>query len=378
MTRIAPDWLRAPEAQQVCRFLIQAGHQAWFVGGAVRDALMGLPAGDLDLATDARPETVMALAAEAGIKALPTGIAHGTVTLVLGASSFEVTTFRRDVSTDGRRATVAFADSVAEDAQRRDFTMNALYLSPDGELADPLGGLPDLKARRVRFIGDPAQRITEDYLRILRFFRFHALYGDPAAGIDAEGLAACADNLGGLAGLSAERITAELLRLLSAPEPTPAVASFAATGGFAHILPGAVPALLGPLVHLEALLGIPPDPIRRLAALTATLPPRLRLSKAQARQHAQITDGTPATTLAYRFGVARGIDRLLLDHAARGALPAAEALAGLRAAAAAVCPVTAADFRPALTGPALGVALKEAEARWIASGFILTKEDLLG
>jgi len=178
MTRIDEAWLTEPATQQVCRALTEGGAQALFVGGCVRNALLGAPVSDIDITTDAHPERVMALAAAAGIKAVPTGIAHGTVTLVANSIPHEVTTFRRDVETDGRRAVVAFSDSIHEDAARRDFTMNALYARPDGTVLDPLDGLPDLQARRVRFIGDATDRIREDYLRSLRYFRFHAWYGD--------------------------------------------------------------------------------------------------------------------------------------------------------------------------------------------------------
>ena len=192
MTRLGDPWLVAPRTQAVCALLTEAGHAAYLVGGCVRNALLGAPVADIDLATDALPQAVLALAEAAGVKAVPTGIEHGTVTLVLEGQPFEVTTFRRDVETFGRHAVVAFSRDIAEDAARRDFTMNALYAKPDGALVDPLGGLPDLRAGRVRFVGAAEARIAEDYLRILRFFRFHAWYGHPEDGLDPEGLAACA------------------------------------------------------------------------------------------------------------------------------------------------------------------------------------------
>ena len=172
MTQISAPWLYDDAAQRVCKLLTHAGFQAWFVGGCVRNELLRAPVADLDLSTDALPQTVMDLAKEAGIKAVPTGIDHGTVTLVVNDTPFEITTFRRDVGTDGRRATVAFSDNMLDDARRRDFTMNALYAAPDGQITDPLGGLPDLTARRIRFIEDADLRIKEDYLRILRFSGF--------------------------------------------------------------------------------------------------------------------------------------------------------------------------------------------------------------
>ena len=377
MTRVSGDWLTRPATQKVCAMLTEAGYQAWFVGGAVRNALIGAPVQDLDLTTDARPDEVIALAEAAGIKAVPTGIDHGTVTLVIGEHHFEVTTFRRDVETHGRHATVAFADNMTEDARRRDFTINALYAAPDGTVADPLGGLPDLKARRVRFIEDPDRRIREDYLRILRFFRFHAWYGDPDAGIDAEGLAACAANTDGLAALSAERVTAELLKLLSAPDPAPAVASMAAAGVLAQVLPGADASGLAVLVHLEQDASIAPAPLRRLAMLGGQTD-GLRLSRAEARALEHITAPLDLPELAYRHGYDVAQDAALIRAAVLQTPLAAKTLESLHTAAEKVFPLTAADLMPALEGPALGKALKEAEARWIASGFTLTKAELLG
>ena len=231
--RITGDWITRESTQALMKALNDAGHKALFVGGCVRNALLGVPVADVDIATDALPEEVMRIALAAKMKPVPTGIDHGTVTVVSGSIPHEVTTFRKDVETDGRRAVVAFATDVADDAHRRDLTINALYALADGTLVDPLGGLPDLKARRVRFIEDAEARIREDYLRALRFFRFHAYYGDPAAGMDPEALAAIAANLDGLDTLSRERVGAELLNLLAAPDPAPAVAAMAQTGALA-------------------------------------------------------------------------------------------------------------------------------------------------
>ena len=197
-----------------------AGHAAYAVGGCVRNAAWA-PVTDVDIATSARPDAVIAWPKAAGLRAVPTGLAHGTVTLVTGGEGFEVTTFRRDVATDGRHAEVAFSDRIEDDAARRDFTMNALYADAAGQVLDPLGGLDDLRARRLRFVGDPARRIAEDYLRILRFFRFHAQYGDPDHGLDPDGLAACATGADGLARLSAERSRANCASLLAARDPAP-------------------------------------------------------------------------------------------------------------------------------------------------------------
>ena len=263
--RITGDWLDHPGTQALCAAMETAGHRALLVGGCVRNALLGVEVADVDLATDATPQTVSTIAEAAGFRPVPTGIDHGTVTVIAGGKPHEITTFRRDVETDGRRAVVAYSTDIQEDAQRRDFTMNALYADRHGTLIDPLGGLPDLLARRVRFVGDPETRIREDYLRILRFFRFHAAYGDPDGGIDPEGLAACAALADGLDGISRERIHAELRKLLAARDPAPAVAAMSQAGVLARVLPGADPRALAPLVHLDA--AQPPRWLRRLAVL---------------------------------------------------------------------------------------------------------------
>ena len=238
MKQISAAWVSDPATQRVCAALTEGGAQALFVGGCVRNALLDTPVSDIDIATDALPNRVVELAQAADLKAIPTGIDHGTVTVVCDHIPHEITTFRRDVETDGRRAVVAFSDKVEEDAARRDFTMNAIYARPDGTVLDPLLGLPDLEARRVRFIGTAQNRIREDYLRSLRYFRFHAWYGDAQAGFDADALAAIAGNLDGLSTLSRERVGAELLKLLAAPDPAPSVAAMRSTGVLAR-LPGA-------------------------------------------------------------------------------------------------------------------------------------------
>lgn len=377
MTRISAPWLDNDASQKVCRLLTDAGYQAWFVGGCVRNELLGEPVADLDLSTDALPEDVMQLAQAAKIKAVPTGIDHGTLTLIVDDIPFEITTFRHDVATDGRRATVAFSDNITDDARRRDFTMNALYADADGQIVDPLGGLPDLQARRIRFIEDADRRIKEDFLRILRFFRFYAWYGDVGEGPDADGMAACAENVEGLQSLSIERVTAELLKLLAAPDPAPALASMASTGALAQVLPGAEAGSLAVLVHIEQSLGITPDPLRRLAVIGGTPQETLRLSNVQARSLAAITSGISPVEASYRHGARIGQDMLLVQSASLGQPVDRSALEPIENAALQDFPLKAADLMPGLSGPALGKALKEAEARWISSGFTLTKAQLL-
>lgn len=342
------------------------------VGGAVRDTLLGLSAADLDLATRHRPEEVVRRLETAGIRAVPTGIAHGTVTAVLPGGPVEVTTLRRDVSTDGRHATVAFSDNWREDAARRDFTMNALYADPvTGELFDYFGGLADLGDRRVRFIGDPLQRIAEDHLRILRFFRFLARFGDAP---DAEGLAACTARARDLMALSRERIADELLKLLIARDAVVVVTLMVELGIFAPVLPEVTTkgaARLADLAAAEAEASVTPHAIRRLAALilaepaiAADIGARLRLSNAQRKrlESAMLPAEGDARALAYHIGHDQAVDRLLLagrsiDPIRDWAPPRFPLSGGVLVA------------QGVRKGPLVAATLKCIEDRWIAEGF---------
>ncbi len=377
--KISGDWISAAPTQTLCKVLEAAGFQALFVGGCVRNALLGVAVADIDLSTDATPESVKDLALAAGFRVVPTGIDHGTVTVIAGGIPHEVTTFRRDVETDGRRAVVAYTDNIAEDAARRDFTMNALYARADGTVIDPLGGLPYLIARRLRFVGDAHTRIREDALRILRFFRFHAHYGDPEQGIDADGLAACAELAELVESLSCERIGHEMRKLLSAPDPAPAVAAMASAGVLGRVIPGADPAGLAPLVHLETGVAIPPSWPRRLAVLGGSLD-HLRLSGAeetlQDRLRAAIGDMTSPAVLGNRLGASAGIDVILIRSALFAVTPPDGWRAEVDRGANARFPVAAADL-PDLSGPHLGQRLKALRAAWEAGNLTASKGDLL-
>ncbi|MHA6264300.1 CCA tRNA nucleotidyltransferase [Arenibacterium sp. CAU 1754] len=382
MTKVTGDWLDEPATQKVCAVLEQGGAQALMVGGCVRNALMGVPVSDIDIATDATPERVMEIAQAAGIKTIPTGIDHGTVTLVTGGIPHEITTFRKDIETDGRRAVVAYSTTVEEDAARRDFTMNAIYARADGTVIDPLNGLPDLEARKVRFIGSAETRIREDYLRSLRYFRFHALYGDLSQGMDVDAIAAIAANLDGLDRVSRERIGAELLKLLGAPDPAPAVAGMRSTGVLARILPGADDRALAPLIDVEHQAGVAPDPLRRLAALGGVKSTDdLRLSRAQSQQVHRLWDavgnGMGPAELGYRFQRDTARDILLLRAALLETPWDAHVTVLVDQGASARFPVTARDLMPAFSGPELGAQLARLEQRWIDSNFTLTRDALL-
>jgi poly(A) polymerase len=366
-----PDaaWRHRAGLGRLAEALDAADGGARYVGGAVRDTLLGHNVSDLDLATPHSPQDVIARLEGAGIKAIPTGIAHGTVTAVSQGTVVEVTTLRRDVSTDGRHAVVAFTDDWREDAARRDFTMNALYADPvSGEVFDWFDGLADLQARHVRFIGDPYRRIAEDHLRILRFFRFHARFGDV---IDSSGLDACTDRANDLMALSRERIAAELLKLLVAPRAVPVVRLMLERGIFRPVLPEiADVTALEDLAAAEAAAGLAPDPIRRLAALipaatAESVGARLRLSNADRKRLIAASDGPGSEGprgLAFRVGREIAIDRLLL---------AGQSIDALADWTPPRLPISGGDLvaRGIARGPEVARALRQVESQWIAEGF---------
>ena len=369
-------WLDRPGITRLLKALDADTGGARFVGGAVRDALLGLPPEDLDLATPFAPEDVVRRLEAAGIKAVPTGIAHGTVTAISSGTVVEVTTLRCDLVTDGRRATVAFTADWAADAARRDFTINALYADPmNGEIVDSVGGEADILARRVRFIGDPLQRIAEDHLRILRFFRFHARFGKGIP--DAAALDACAARANDLMALSRERIADELLKLLVLPDPSPTLKLMTERGILAPILPELVAepaARVATLARAETAANISPDPLRRLAAilpreaaLAAKVAARLKLSKKARKRLADAADpnlGANPRALAYRHGSASAVDRLLLaDRSEDAANIAGWPIPRL--------PLTGGDLmaRGMAQGPQIASTLRRIEDRWEAAGF---------
>jgi poly(A) polymerase len=375
-------WVSEAGAQKVFAVLEAAGHQAYFVGGCVRNAILNVPISDIDIATDAEPLEVCELAESAGIRAVKTGLEHGTITLVIGKTPYELTTFRRDVETDGRRAVVRFSTDIVDDALRRDLTMNALYADKSGNVIDPLSGLADVSERRVRFIENPDRRIKEDYLRILRFFRFYAWYGDPCEGIDPDGLAACAANLGGLETLAKERIGAEMLKLLAAPDPAPALAAMSHSGVLGTVLAGADITYLPILIHLEEQNAIPPNPLRRLALLGGEdVLAALRLSRADANSNAALRQDlgqmrAPAE-LGYRLGAHTAQDVVLLRSAMFETDLPVGWIEDITRGSDAKFEIRATDLMPALQGPELGKALRELEEAWVSSGFTLTREALL-
>ncbi|MGY3529473.1 MULTISPECIES: CCA tRNA nucleotidyltransferase [Bradyrhizobium] len=392
-------WLASGPAARVLGLLNADGEEARVIGGAVRNALMRLPLADIDIATTALPEEVIRRAKRAGIKSVPTGIEHGTVTLVVDGQPFEVTTLREDTETYGRKAKVAFGRDWVRDAERRDFTINGLSVDTSGVVHDHVGGLADIEARRVRFIGDAAQRIAEDYLRILRLFRFHAAYG--VGEVDRAGYLACISGRAGLAGLSAERIRMEMLKLVVANGAAGAVVAMG-DGGLLLPLFGGV-AYTGPfaaMIEIEQLMALKPSATRRLAALTVAvtedarrIASRLRLSNAEAKALDSMghrwwrlpgMDEARAKRRLYRLDEEPYRDRLLLAWARTGANRDVEqwrALATLpQRWRAPHFPLRASDFiaRGIAEGPALGHVLTLAEDAWLAADFPLDPQVLSG
>lgn len=377
--KLRAKWLRDPNVVTVMNALTAQGNQALFVGGCVRNGLLNVPCTDIDISTDAWPTDTIALAKAAGLKPVPTGIDHGTITIVVNDEPFEVTSFRKDVETDGRRAVVAFSDDIMDDARRRDFTMNAIYARADGTIVDPLNGLPDLQARHVRFIENAHQRIAEDYLRILRFFRFTAQYGDPALGIDAEGLAACAAGLDGLDTLAKERIGVEMRKILSVENPAPALAAMEQSGVLGRILVGASAKYIPILTHIEGGDGI--NWMTRLVVLGGEgHVDALRLTKVEGAKLRSIQKvmetGMRPSAAAFEYGGDVARSSALALAALCEAVPSTELEDAIARGTAAQFPITAQDL-PNLKGRELGDALRELRARWIASEFELSKEELL-
>ena len=381
MTVLPPDtaWMQRDD---LVRLIAALGPKnARYVGGAVRDTLLEIAVKDIDVATPLDPREVMRRLKAQGIQVVPTGIDHGTVTAILPGGPVEITTLRHDVSTDGRRATVAFAQDWQDDAARRDFTINALYADPvSGEVFDWFGGLTDLKDRKVRFIGEARQRICEDHLRILRYFRFQARFGSQPA--DPESEIACSELAATLKGLSRERVGMEMITLLGLPDPAPTAMRMAELGVLQVVLPEADTNALAALVAEESRQGAAPDALRRLAAL---LPPDAQLAEAVAsrfrlsgakKKRLVLAAGRnievplsseeervlPARALAYHLGLTAALDRLLLTS---------QSIARLKDWDVPVFPLKGGEIvaRGVKAGPDVARTLKAVEACWVAEGF---------
>ncbi len=387
-----PDWMKADITQTVIQALVAEGAMVRFVGGCVRNALLDGAVTDIDLATDDVPEKVISLLEKAGIKAVPTGIEHGTITAVTEGRHFEITTLRHDVETDGRHAVVSYTDDWEADAARRDFTINALYADPDGTIYDPENGLPDLRAGRLRFVGEPSERIEEDSLRILRFFRFLAFYGRTQP--DEASLSACAEMAGRVRELSGERVAKELLTLLSAPDALSSLSLMAAAGVLQQVLPEATRLeALAVLQQIESSAGLEPDPLLRMATILGTSPQegvvaasviadRLRLSGADRRRLAgllappmevvpEMSDHDMHVAL-YQVGRAAFADLVWLAWARAGT--SASFMTHVQVAASweiPEFPLRGDDVKElgVAEGPDVGNLLHEVEAWWMAGDF---------
>ncbi len=393
--KITAEWLTDASVKRVMECFADAGFPAYFVGGCVRNALLGLPVTDIDIATPATPDEVMELGRASHIKTLPTGIKHGTVSWIIDKQIFQITTYRRDIKTDGRHAQVAFSECMKTDAARRDFTMNALYADAAGTVFDPISGLDDLRRGRVRFIGDAGQRIAEDGLRILRFFRMSALYGaeygaDGGDKLDAAGLAACGANGAALVRLSQERISTEFRLLLSAPNPAPALLAMEDAGLLTRIITGCRGDFITRFIDLETAVGARADWIFRLTILggqgVVEGESCLRLSNAEKKSYTGVLmavkaldSGIKNSALGYYHGadiaraavmyqaVYRGqdLDKAVLEQIDFGANQQNK------------YPIKAADLMDFAQGRELGNLLKKGERIWVQSDFTKTKEAVL-
>ena len=393
--KITADWLTDAPVKRVMECFADAGFPAYFVGGCVRNALLGLPVTDIDIATPATPDQVMELGRASHIKTLPTGIKHGTVSWILDGQIFQITTYRRDIKTDGRHAQVAFSECMKTDAGRRDFTMNALYADAAGMVFDPMSGLDDLRCGRVRFIGDAGLRIAEDGLRILRFFRMSALYGaeygaDGGDKLDAAGLTACGTHGAALARLSAARISTEFRLLLSAPNPAPAILAMEDAGLLTRIITGCRADFITRFIDLETAVGARVDWIFRLAILggqgVVEGESCLRLSNAEKKSYTGVLlagkvldSGIKSSALGYYHGaeiaraavmyhavqLGQNLDKAVLEQIDFGAAQQNK------------YPIKAADLMDFAEGRELGDLLKKGEHIWVQSDFTKTKEAVL-
>lgn len=380
MTRLPASLMKSPDLATLFSALRPVGG-ALIVGGAVRDSLLGLSPKDVDLATPADPDTVMRTLGDAGIRTVPTGLEYGVVTAVVAGNAYEVTTFRRDVACDGRRAVTAWGASLEEDAQRRDLTINALYAREDGLVIDPTGGLNDLKARRIRFVGEAEERIREDRLRAFRMYRFWSRFGDPDPAAHTEAISAAAAFAGDFGAVSRERIGHEVLALLSTRDPRPQISEMARAGVWADAVGAADHGEVIAVIGAERERGVPASVLARIAPLgEAVIRDMLKLPKALAQASVRMGEGArwddPARA-AWKYG-REVADASTLLRAARG-LPVPgpqEALDRVEHGAGAVMPVSAADL-PHLQGKDLGAALRRAQEFWVMNGLAGEKSDVL-
>ena len=375
-------WLRNPSAQKLSKLYKSFGYQVLFVGGCVRNTILKMPVTDIDLATDAQPEEIIKIAKENNIRFVPTGLAHGTITLMIDNKNYQITTFRTDFDHDGRYAKVEFTESLLLDASRRDLTINALYCNHVGEVIDPLNGLDDIKKQKIKFIGNPNERIKEDNLRILRFFRFQAIYGNKNLEIDSIALEACHNHKSKLAALSKERITSELRKILSAPNPLEVIIKMNETGVLNELFQKVSIDSLEAYLKTEEKFKININWLGRLLSLQATQEEEsLKLTRCEFKFLKQtksaIENQIHVLEFSYYNGVENGKIYSILQNFRHNIILSKNLLNQINSLATKKFPITAKDLMPEIRGKKLGEALRSLEDRWIKSNFTLSKKDLL-
>ena len=375
-------WLRNPSAQKLSKLYKSFGYQVLFVGGCVRNTILKMPVTDIDLATDAQPEEIIKIAKENNIRFVPTGLAHGTITLIIDNKNYQITTFRTDFDHDGRYAKVEFTESLLLDASRRDLTINALYCNHVGEVIDPLNGLDDIKKQKIKFIGNPNERIKEDNLRILRFFRFQAIYGNKNLEIDPLALEACHNHKSKLAALSKERITSELRKILSAPNPLEVIIKMNETGVLNELFQNVSIDSLEAYLKTEEKFKININWLGRLLSLQVTQEEeRLKLTRCEFKFLKQtksaVENQINVLEFSYYNGVENGKIYSILQNFRHNIILSKNLLNQINSLATKKFPITAKDLMPEIRGKKLGEALRSLEDQWIKSNFTLSKKDLL-
>ena len=375
-------WLRNPSAQKLSKLYKSFGYQVLFVGGCVRNTILKMPVTDIDLATDAQPEEIIKIAKENNIRFVPTGLAHGTITLIIDNKNYQITTFRTDFDHDGRYAKVEFTESLLLDASRRDLTINALYCNHVGEVIDPLNGLDDIKKQKIKFIGNPNERIKEDNLRILRFFRFQAIYGNKNLEIDSIALEACHNHKSKLAALSKERITSELRKILSAPNPLEVMIKMNETGVLNELFQNVSIDSLEAYLKTEEKFKININWLGRLLSLQVTQEEEsLKLTRCEFKFLKQtksaIENQIHVLEFSYYNGVENGKIYSILQNFRHNIILSKNLLNQINSLATKKFPITAKDLMPEIRGKKLGEALRSLEDQWIKSNFTLSKKDLL-
>lgn len=375
-------WLRNPSAQKLSKLYKNFGYQVLFVGGCVRNTILKMPVTDIDLATDAQPEEIIKIAKENNIRFVPTGLAHGTITLIIDNKNYQITTFRTDFDHDGRYAKVEFTESLLLDASRRDLTINALYCNHVGEVIDPLNGLDDIKKQKIKFIGNPNERIKEDNLRILRFFRFQAIYGNKNLEIDSIALEACHNHKSKLAALSKERITSELRKILSAPNPLEVIIKMNETGVLNELFQKVSIDSLEAYLKTEEKFKININWLGRLLSLQVTQEEEsLKLTRCEFKFLKQtksaIENQIHVLEFSYYNGVENGKIYSILQNFRHNIILSKNLLNQINSLATKKFPITAKDLMPEINGKKLGEALRSLEDRWIKSNFTLNKKELL-